>query len=169
MDHLTIAAELKNNRLLFKELLKDKKKEEYIWKPATDKWCLLQIVCHLRDEEKEDFRARTKHALETPAQPLPPTDPEGWVISRKYDQDNYGKTLAKFLRERKRSVKWLQSLSGPNLESAYVHPKYGEMTVKMFMTNWLAHDYLHIRQIIKLKYDYLKIQTGEELNYAGNW
>ncbi len=43
------------------------------------------------------------------------------------------------------------------------------MTAKMFLSNWLAHDYLHIRQITKLKYDYLKQLTNEDLNYAGNW
>ena len=39
----------------------------------------------------------------------------------------------------------------------------------MMLTNWLAHDYLHIRQIIKLKFDFLKDQSDEHLSYAGEW
>jgi hypothetical protein len=39
----------------------------------------------------------------------------------------------------------------------------------MFLHNWLAHDYLHIRQIIRIKYDYLKKTSGEILLYAGEW
>jgi len=43
------------------------------------------------------------------------------------------------------------------------------MTASMFFSNWLAHDYLHIRQITRLKYDYLKQLTNEDLSYAGTW
>ena len=38
-----------------------------------------------------------------------------------------------------------------------------------FSPNWLAHDYLHIRQIIRLKFAYLQQLSKEDLSYAGNW
>lgn len=47
-------------------------------------------------------------------------------------------------------------------------PKKREAS-KFFLTNWLTHDYLHMRQIIKLKYDYLEQQSGEMIDYAGTW
>jgi hypothetical protein len=169
MDHLKIANELLKNKDVFKELLNDLTKEEYLWKPQPDKWCLLEVVCHLYDEELEDFRARTKHVLENPTQPLPPTDPPGWVLERNYIQQNYTDTLNKFLKERDESVKWLQSLKSPKWNNEYQHPKMGPLKAKMFLVNWPAHDYLHIRQITKLKFDYLKNITGENLNYAGDW
>jgi len=71
-------------------------KEMYLWKPAPEKWCLLEIVCHLYDEEREDFRARTRHVLETPTDTLPPIDPQGWVGSRKYIHQDYPEVLNKF-------------------------------------------------------------------------
>jgi hypothetical protein len=43
------------------------------------------------------------------------------------------------------------------------------MSAGMLLANWLAHDYLHFRQITKLKYDYIKYRTGEDLAYAGTW
>ena len=43
------------------------------------------------------------------------------------------------------------------------------MSAKLFLTNWLAHDYLHIRQIIRYQYHYLKESTAIDLGYAGNW
>lgn len=39
--------------------------------------------------------------------------------------------------------------------------------IKIISNNWLAHDYLHMRQIIK--YQYLKEKTNIDLQYAGNW
>jgi len=143
--------------------------EEYLWKTSPDKWCLLEIICHLYDEEREDFRARLKHVLNTPAEPLPPINPVGWVKERNYIDNNFTETFDKFLEERHKSVLWLESLNNPNWDNTYIHPKFGEMTAKMFLSNWLTHDYLHIRQIVKLKFDCLKKLSDEKLNYAGDW
>lgn len=169
MNYEKIILELDRNKNIFKELLTKIREEQHLWKPKPEKWCLLEIVCHLYDEEREDFRTRVKHVLETPDLPLPPIDPPGWVQERKYIQQNYTDTLSKFLQEREQSVKWLQTLTNPQWDNFYVHPKFGQMTAKMFLCNWLAHDYLHIRQILKLKFDYLKYLTDEKLTYAGVW
>lgn len=160
---------LSDNRIILKDLLFDLKEEIFLWKPYSEKWCLLEIVCHLYDEEREDFRARTRHVLETPTEPLAPIDPQGWVEDRNYIKEDYGEKLNNFLTEREHSIKWLQTLSNQQWDNAYEHPKFGKMTAKMFLCNWVAHDYLHIRQIVKLKYDYLKQLSNEDLNYAGNW
>jgi hypothetical protein len=129
----------------------------------------LEIVCHLYDEEREDFRARLKYVLEVPTEPFPPINPTGWVTERAYLKQDYAETLNNFLKERQQSVEWLQTLTSPKWDNAYDHPKFGSMSAKMFLSNWLAHDYLHVRQIIKLKFDYLKKLTGETLIYAGEW
>lgn len=169
MNHTTIIQELSRNRDVFKELLTGLTEEEYLWKPKPEKWCLLEIICHLYDEEREDFRTRTRHVLETPTEPLPPIDPPGWVQEREYIRQDYTNTLDKFVKERDQSVEWLQTLASPKWDNAYNHPKFGQMTAKMFLSNWLAHDYLHIRQILQLKFGYLKQLTDETLTYAGDW
>ncbi len=161
--------ELARNRDVFKALLMNKSKDEYLYKPSPEKWCLLEVVCHLYDEEKEDFRARTKQVLTHPDLPLPPINPVGWVSERDYLKRDYTEMLQKFLYEREESVEWLQSLSEPKWSNTVIHPKLGVLSAWLFLTNWLAHDYLHIRQVIQLKFDYLKQQSGEDLLYAGNW
>lgn len=140
-----------------------------MWRSSPGKWCLLEIVCHLFDEECEDFRVRVKHTLEKPSEPLTPFDPVAWVIERDYISKNYEDRLEAFLAERMTSVKWLKSLTSVNWEQGIVHPKLGKLSAELFLTNWLAHDYLHIRQIIKYQYNYLKEQTNVDLNYAGDW
>ena len=169
MDYLKIFGELARNEQVFSHLLKGVDKEQYHWKSHPDKWCLLEIVCHLYDEEREDFRARLKHVLETPNEPLPSIDPVAWVKDRKYLQQDYEDRLKSFLEERTMSVAWLKSLTDPAWYNAYRHPKFGAMTAKMFLTNWLAHDYLHIRQITRLKFEYLQQISAETLGYAGTW
>ena len=81
------------NTVAFVSLLSGASDEEYLWRPAPGKWCLLEIVCHLCDEERDDFRARVRHVLETPDQPMPPIDPPGWVTERKYLAQNFEEML----------------------------------------------------------------------------
>ncbi len=75
---------------------------------------LLEIVSHLLDEEREDFRTRTRHLLEKPGDPFAPIDPEGWVSARDYIHQEFEQTLQFFLEEREQSLQWLQSLADPD-------------------------------------------------------
>jgi DinB superfamily len=164
-----IIAELKRNKKLFRDQLTGLPENLYNWKPQPEKWNLLEIVCHLFDEEREDFRARVQHLLHTPELPLPPIDPAGWVESRKYAEQHFDTVLRRFLEEREQSINWLHELEDPNWDNTLEHPSLGPVTARMFFTNWLAHDYLHLKQITQIKYQYLQQTTQENLTYAGEW
>ncbi|HUS01375.1 MAG TPA: DinB family protein [Chitinophagaceae bacterium] len=169
MNTKYIIEELKRNKIVFKELLENLDQEVYLWKPLPEKWNLLEVLCHLHDEEREDFRARVKHTLEHPELPLTPIDPAGWVTERKYAGQDYDAALEIFLTERDNSVEWLNTLNDPKWDNTHKHPKLGDLTAGMFFTSWLAHDYLHIKQITKIKYDYFKEMSGDKISYAGEW
>ena len=139
------------------------------WKPSPSDWCLLEIVCHLYDEERDDFRARVESTLTDPAQPWAPTDPPAWVTERQYLQQDYHTRLEEFLAERAKSVAWLRGLPSPQWDHAYQHPKVGPVTAWALLENWVAHDYLHVRQINRRKYGYLKAHCRDDLRYAGDW
>ncbi len=169
MDYNEIIQKLTLNKYTYYSLLRNVTEQEYSWRPTPNQWNLLEILCHLYDEEREDFRARTKHVIETPENPLPSIDPENWVHQRAYSKQDYSDKLKKFIEERENSIQWLQSLESPKWDNDYKHPKFGSMTAKMFFVNWLAHDFLHIRQILKLNFEYLKHISDENLDYAGEW
>lgn len=169
MNATYIIQQLRKNHDVFEHMFKAISAEQIQWKPLPEKWSLLEIICHLHDEEKEDFRIRISQVLITPEKPFPPIDPVDWVKSHKYSAKNYFETLNAFLDERKKSVDWLNSLQEPKWENAYKHPKFGPLSGYFLLSNWLAHDYLHIRQVIKLKYDYLGFISGERMDYAGKW
>jgi len=165
----SIIQELERNGKVFHNLLDGVPREQQLWKPAPDKWCLLEIVCHLYDEELDDFRARIKHVLATPDQKLPKSDPMGWVTERKYLEQHYETMLTRFLDEREKTLTWLRGLQNAPWDNAYQHPTHGPLKASMFLVNWPAHDYLHMRQIIRTKHLYLQQLTGENLQYAGDW
>ena len=93
-------AQLQRNLNTFKALLSDKQAAEYTWKKNQDKWSLLEIICHLVDEEKEDFRVRLRRVLEIPEKMPPSIDPVGWVKSRDYQSQNYHEKLNEFVLQR---------------------------------------------------------------------
>ncbi|RNC91581.1 MAG: DinB family protein [Allomuricauda sp.] len=169
MEHDTIIPELQRNKHVFESLLKELSEELITWKKNESTWCLLEIICHLLDEEVEDFRARTRHALETPDLPLKPIHPGEWPEERAYLAQNYEEVLNKFLFERQVSIEWLKSLEQPKWKQAFQHPTLGAQSAEHLLANWLAHDYHHIRQINAIKRDYLKFKSGDDLTYAGIW
>ena len=156
------------NKASFEQQLKVKTQEEALFKANADHWCLLQIVCHLVDEEIEDFRIRVKTALD-PTLPFIPIDPEGWAKTRGYMEQDYDSKVAEWLAEREKSLYWLQSLNGVNWQSSLQHPDLGQLSAYHFLANWVVHDHIHLRQIMKVKHAYLAHISGQDLSYAGNW
>lgn len=164
-----IYQELERNAEVIRHLLTGLTAEEYTWRTAEGKWNLLDVICHLYDEEQEDFRARVASILEDPTKALTPIDPANWPELRKYQEEDFEQRILDFVEERKNSLIWLRSLENPNWDNAFQHPKVGPVSAKLILDNWLAHDLLHIRQIIRIKYEYLKGHTKNPLDYAGEW
>lgn len=169
MNQALIIDELSRNACGFSALLKGTPDNQARWKPSSNQWCLLEVVCHLYDEEREDFRARVKHCLKNPESPMSPIDPVSWVKDRKYLEQDFGKKSNSFLKERDLSIKWLESLESPDWENFHDHPTLGKMSAGKFLSNWLAHDYIHLRQINRIRYQYLNEFTEDSLKYAGDW
>src|ERR1700749_3427055 len=97
MKHKKIISDLEKNKSIFISMLTEPENDFISWKPSPEKWNLLEIVCHLYDEEREDFRARIKHTITTPELPLPSINPAGWVTERKYSERSYPEILRLFL------------------------------------------------------------------------
>lgn len=143
---------------------------EMQWRPAEGKWNLIEILCHLRDEDQEDFGARVQQTLADPNVAPPAIDPEGWVVARNYKDADYAAVLEDFLKHRKAWVEWLRTQENAPWGNTWHHPRGGPLSSELFLRNWVAHDFLHLRQIIGLKYAYLQsISKGIDLGYAWAW
>lgn len=139
------------------------------WKPQADAWSMLEVINHLYDEEREDFRARLKHLLDS-GEGLPsPIDPVGWVTERQYNQRDLESSLANFLQERQQSVTWLRGLAAPDWDHALEAP-FGRISAGDVLMAWAAHDLLHLRQLVELRYAYHQAQAlPYQIIYAGDW
>ncbi len=142
------------------------------WKPADGAWSILEIVCHLADEEVDDFRARVQSTLEAPEQEWAPIDPETAAIERKYNDGSISEAIERFVQERNTSVAWLRGnleRIAENVNQAYEHPRFGPITVGELFGSWVAHDQLHIRQISKRLYQLTNRDAAPySTRYAGD-
>jgi hypothetical protein len=141
-------------------------------KPPSGAWSILEIVNHLVDEERDDFRFRLELTLRDPTLPWPPSDPEAWARDRlvgglHYHQRDLAESVARFVSERGKSLTWLRSLASPDWTRTYIHPKAGPVSAAALLASWAAHDALHIRQIAKRLYE-LAAAEGD-VRYAGEW
>jgi len=126
---------------------------------SSPPWSILQIVCHLIDEETDDFPIRLRLTLDDPAQPWPVIDPERTARERSYDL-TLADALKQFTVARAESLKMLHAVDSPDFSRAHTHPKLGALAAGDVLAAWAAHDHFHLRQIIKRRIQWLEAQAG---------
>jgi hypothetical protein len=143
--------------------------EQACWKVDPNTWSVLEIINHLYDEEREDFRAHLDFILHRPDHPWPRIDPQGWVSDRQYNKRDLSESLNNFLKERQNSLVWLKALSSPEWDIEGQAP-FGMITAGDMLASWVAHDMLHIRQLVELHWSYYTISIlPYRTEYAGEW
>src|SRR5512139_3296144 len=85
---------------IVRALVLDMTLEEAQARPAPESWSALEVICHLCDEEREDFRQRLDLILHRPQEPFPPIDPQGWITARRYNERDLTEMLDDFAAER---------------------------------------------------------------------
>ena len=170
MEIERIVDQLEHNGPAIAALLHALPAEQASWKPSAEQWSTLEVVCHLLDEEREDFRARIELTLKGSDEPWPGIDPPSWVVERGYADRDLEETVRAFLEERRRSVAWLRALSAPDWNACYEHPTLGSLRTGDLLASWLAHDLLHIRQLTSLQWLFHTARSAPyETAYAGKW
>src|SRR6266496_4366379 len=161
--------ELQNSTEMIRALLADMSQEEARVKPNPGSWSMLEVICHLYDEEREDFREHLDFILHRQNEEWHRIDPQGWVTERKYNEQDFAVMQRKFFAEREKSLEWLKGLSNSNCETNY-SSQFGSMKAGDMFASWVAHDNLHIRQLVELRRMRIEnITKPYEIEYAGEW
>ncbi|HEU4369351.1 MAG TPA: DinB family protein [Methylomirabilota bacterium] len=115
-------------------------------RPAPNEWAAVEIVCHLRDEETEDFGARVRVVAEG-GTVFAPIDPERWAVERRYLEADGPATLADFRTRRATSLTFLAALAPDRLTATVAHRRTGGLSGLDVLAAWVAHDRLHLAQL----------------------
>ena len=169
MDITQLIQQLEIDAERFRALVAGVSAEQARWKPDAQTWSILEMICHLHDEEKLDFRVRIDTILHHPGEEPPSIDPEGWVLSHHYGERDLQEELDGFLAERQKSVAWLKGLEAPDWEATYQAP-WGSIRAGDIFAGWLAHDLLHMRQLLEQHWAYTNQQClPYSTVYGGEW
>ena len=169
MEFNILYQELQNSSEMIRALLAGVEPEAARLRPSAESWSILEVVCHLYDEEREDFREHLDFILHRQNEKWHVIDTEGWVTQRKYNEQNFAEMKEKFLLEREKSLARLKGLKNPAWEKTYT-TEYRTISAGEMFACWAAHDNLHIRQLVELRRSRLEnITRPYKLEYAGDW
>jgi DinB superfamily len=142
----TARAELARAVEVFEHLLGGLDRAGWGARPAPDEWAPVEIVCHLRDEEVEDFGARLRVVVEG-GTAFAPIDPQGWALERRYLEADGPAALTAFAERRAASLAFLAAVAPGRLTAAVTHPRAGALSGLDLLAAWVAHDRLHLAQL----------------------
>ena len=169
MNFNELCQQLENGGEIIHAILYNVSQNEGRVKPTAKSWSILEVLCHLYDEEREDFREHLDLVLHRPDEEWKRIDPEGWVSARKYNEHDLTNMRDDFMRERRKSLDWLRHLSSPDWECAYERP-FGMIQAGDLLVSWVMHDNLHIRQLIELRHELIhRSSQPYSPRYAGEW
>jgi len=122
----------------------------WCYESGSEEWTLTELVCHLRDTEREVHHAQLKifHEQNEPFVPRP--DTAVWASQREYREEDGQSALLEFLSARKETIELLTTISDDNWSRKARHAIFGPtdfLEVVKFMAD---HDRLHIQQAWRL-------------------
>ena len=169
MEFNTLYQELQHSTGMIRALLTGITQEDAQLRATPESWSILEVLCHLYDEEREDFREHLDYILHRTNEEWAPFDPQGWVTERNYNQQDFFAMQEKFFSEREKSLEWLKGLSGANWDTTH-SAAFGSLQAGDMLASWVAHDNLHIRQLVELRRARLESITKPfSVAYAGDW
>jgi len=133
---------------------------------GPDTFSPYDVLGHLINGEKTDWRPRTEMILEY-------GDSKTFVRFDRFAQyeQSKGKTLSqlldKFEKLRKENMEWFRSLkiSEANLDKKGMHPVLGQVTLRNLLATWVIHDLTHIAQVTRVMAKQYKEEMGPWIEF----
>ena len=169
MDLPYCTEQLNKNAQIVHNMVSEINQEQACWKPNPRIWSINEVINHMGDEEKLDFREHLDWIIHRSSESWASIDPQNWVIEKEYNIRDFQLSLQSFLKERELSLKWLRELNDLDFQSEAKAP-WGIITAGDMISSWVAHDILHMRQIIEIKWELTKLNLAPyHIEYAGQW
>jgi len=168
MDFESLKRLMAHHAEIIRQLAEGVTLEQARWKPDAETWSMLEIINHLYDEEREDFRAHLDVILHHPEESWGYIRPIQWVMERRYNERDLETSVQNFLAERRDSLAWLESLVAPDWEVSMPTPWDTDMRAGDMFASWVIHDQWHIQQLVQIRRAHTIAQVAPyDVRYAG--
>jgi FMN phosphatase YigB (HAD superfamily) len=118
-------------------------------RPLPDEWSLTEILCHLRDVDREVNLPRLQKVLNERNPFLPGKDTDPWAEERLYICQNGLEALHKFTATRMELLDVLDRLPADGWQLPARHAIFGPTDVAELIRIVSGHDRLHIQQVVR--------------------
>ncbi len=118
-------------------------------RPAADEWSAAEILCHLRDVEREVDQPRIGLILKETDPFIPAQTPDMWAQERGYTSQDGPSALSAFTQARLGTLKTLGSLEPAQWSRKARHAIFGPTNLQELVSFNTQHDRLHIQQVWK--------------------
>jgi uncharacterized damage-inducible protein DinB len=121
------------------------------YKPAPDKWCILEVLGHLADIEIV-YAHRLRQMIADKNPTIAPIDQDDWARNLGYMETSPAELLASYGLNRHANVQLLRRLKPDDLEKSAYHPELKhDVTVADYVEKLATHGATHLAQIERLK------------------
>ncbi len=141
-----LIATLRATPAAFHHLTTDLPAARWRQRPRPAEWCLTEILCHLRDVEREVNLPRLQAILQQENPFLPGQDTDPWAQERHYHQQDGAQALQAFFAARAETLSLLETLSPAAWQRPARHAIFGPTHLQELVGIMAGHDRLHIRQ-----------------------
>lgn len=131
-----------------KGLLKGVPRRLQLWSPAPGKWSMLEIVCHMRDMEREAYLERYRRILGEDEPRLPDIDGDRCALERDYRSQRLSEALREWQQLRRECLKLLRGVRGDAWRQRGVHESAGPITLDdLLRRHAIGNDEAHLLQL----------------------
>jgi HAD superfamily hydrolase (TIGR01549 family) len=125
---------------------------EVLWKqkPAQNEWGFTEILCHLRDVDREVNLPRLQKVVQSNNPFLPGQDTDPWAQARQYFNQDGRLALQQFIDTRQLIVEILESLDVSGWERPARHAIFGPTRLQELVDIIASHDRIHLQQVYRL-------------------
>ena len=123
---------------------------DWLLKPAPGEWSLTEVMCHLRDVEREVHQYRFQMLIDRDNAFIPGVAADEWAAVRDYQHQNGPEATDQFLQARKDTLLMLQSIDEPIWSRKGRHAFLGPTSMHELLHLAVRHDELHWEQLKNL-------------------
>lgn len=148
-SHGAVLAILASTPAVLKSLSSSLTEQAWKQEPARDDWAMNEIICHLRDTEREIHQLQLKLMLQKESAFLPRPDSAVWANEREYWNVEGKVALSEFALARIESIKTLKGLEDNIWSRGARHAIFGPTNFLEVVSFMADHDRLHVQQAWK--------------------
>lgn len=114
--------------------------------PVHGEWCFTEIICHLRDSDREINLPRLEYIVQNALPFIAAVNADEWSAVRGYCDEDGRQALAGFIQTRLELVRGLSSLLPTEWLRPARHAIFGPTTLQELVGFITTHDRTHIQQ-----------------------